>query len=89
MGQRSIKHVLRNDSLEEAGVGVPLVEIAGDCRVLVERHKGVLGYDDKKVWVRLSFGKLQIYGCGLKIVHMSKTQLVVSGQIHGVVLQRS
>ncbi len=86
---RSIKQVFKNDALEEAGLHVPLVEIAGDCRVLIERHKGVLGYDDKNVWVRLSIGRLQICGCCLKIVHMTKSQLVVSGQIHGVMLQRS
>lgn len=88
MGQRSLKQVFRTDLLDDAGVGVPLIEITGDRRVLVERHKGVLGYDDRMVCVRLSFGKLQICGCGLKILHMTKVQLVISGQIQTVTLQR-
>lgn len=88
MEKRSLKQVLGAGVLQESGVGVPLIEIAGDRRILVERHKGVLGYDDKKICVRLSFGKLQICGCGLKIVHMTKVHLVISGQIQTVVLQR-
>lgn len=88
MERRSFKQVLGAEVLQETGVGMPLIEIAGDRRVLVERHKGVLGYDDKKVCVRLSFGKLQICGCGLKIMHMTKVQLVISGQIQAVMLQR-
>lgn len=88
MEHRSMKHIFSTQPLQDAGVGVPLIELAGDRRILVERHKGILGYDDKKVCVRLSFGKLQICGCGLKIIHMTKAQLVISGQIETVMLQR-
>ncbi len=88
MGRRSVKELFSAGALQDSGVGLPLIEIAGDRRVLVERHTGVLGYDDRKVTVRLSFGMLQVCGCGLKIVHMTKAQLVISGQIQTVVLQR-
>lgn len=88
MEKRSLKQVLGAGGSLESGVGMPLIEVVGDRRILVERHKGVLGYDDKKVCVRLSFGMLQICGCGLKIVHMTKVQLVICGQIQAVILQR-
>lgn len=88
MEKRSLKQVFGAGGLLESGVGMSLIEVVGDRRILVERHKGVLGYDDKKVCVRLSFGMLQICGCGLKIVQMTKVQLVICGQIQAVMLQR-
>ena len=87
MGRRSLMEMF-SAGAGESGVGLPIVEIVADRRVLVERHKGVLGYDDGKVCIRLSFGRLQVCGCGLKIAHMTKSQLVISGQIQTVVLQR-
>lgn len=86
MRHSSIKDLMKSEIVERSNL--PLVEIAGDRRVLVERHKGVLGYDDQKVCVRLSFGKLQVCGCNLKIMQMTRSQLVISGQIQTVVLQR-
>ena len=82
----TVKTLLHSDPLQIAGL--PLVEIAGDQRVLIEGHKGVLGYDDTKVCVRLSFGIVQVCGCGLKIVNMTKAQLVIYGQIQIVSMQR-
>lgn len=67
---------------------LPLVEIAGDQRVLIERHKGVLGYDKQRVCVKLSFGVLTVNGCNLEIIHMSKVQLVVVGRIVEIVFKR-
>ena len=67
----------------------PLVEIVGDKRVLIERHKGVVGYDTQKVCVRLSFGVIIIDGCNLEIVNMTKTQLVITGRIQNVSMKRS
>ena len=82
----SVKALLHSNPLHSAGL--PLVEIAGDQRVLVEGHEGVLGYDDTKVCVRLSFGAVEVCGCGLKIVNMTKAQLVIYGRIQTVSMQR-
>lgn len=89
MKHRSMKMLFSSELQTEANLTLPLVEISGDRRVLVERHRGVLGYNDRNVCVRLSFGKLQVCGRGLKIVQMTKAQLVISGQIQTVTLQRS
>ena len=68
---------------------LPLVEILGDQRVLVERHKGVMGYDGHKICIKLSFGMIYVNGCNLEITHMSKDQMIITGKIHDVVLKRS
>ena len=68
--------------------GMPLVEIAGDCRVLVERHMGVIAYDNGQICVKVSFGQICVCGCDLELVQMTKAQLVIMGKIYSVTMQR-
>lgn len=68
--------------------GVTLVEIAGDCRVLVERHRGVLEYEQNKICIRATFGHVIVCGQELCLVQMTNSSLVISGKIQSLVLQR-
>lgn len=81
--------LFRRDETTSPTVSLPLVEILGDQRLLIERHKGVLGYDREKICIKLSFGMVLVCGCNLEITHMSKIQLVITGKIHSVVFKRS
>lgn len=79
------------DSMDLAGEpipGQPLIEIAGDSRVLIENHFGVKEYTREQICVMVKFGLVKICGCGLELSRMTREQLVVSGQIHSVSLQR-
>lgn len=64
----------------------PLVELAGDRRVIVENHYGVIGYDAQEICVKVRFGNIVICGDGLELVRMTKEQLVVMGAINCVKL---
>ena len=68
--------------------GVPVIEIAGDHRVLIERHKGVIEYGTERIRVRVRYGVVCISGCGLELTLMTNQQLIISGQINAVTLQR-
>lgn len=68
--------------------GVPVVEIAGDRRVLIERHRGVVEYGAQRICVRVSYGIICVTGCGLELTRMTGQQLIISGQIDCVQLQR-
>lgn len=68
--------------------GVPVVEIAGDRRVLVERHEGVIEYGTEQIRIRVKYGVICIGGCGLELKQMTKQQLVVSGRIDCIQIQR-
>lgn len=68
--------------------GVPIVEIAGDRRVLIERHGGVIEYGAQRIRVRVHYGVICVSGCGLELTRMTKQQLIISGQIDCVQLQR-
>lgn len=68
--------------------GVPLVELAGDRRVLIENHRGVLEYSDRRIGVRVGFGCVLIQGQELCLGKMTRQSLVIHGQIHSVSLER-
>lgn len=76
------------DLQDETLPGVPLVEIAGYRRVLVEHHMGVTQYSAEAVCLKVKYGGIRIAGCDLVISKMSKQQLVISGIIESVTVIR-
>lgn len=68
--------------------GQPIIELAGDHRVLVENHFGVKAYSREKIVVKVKFGLVHVCGCGLEMMRMTKDQLVIRGRIDGITLQR-
>ena len=72
----------------ESMPGLPLVEIAGDRRVLVENHGGVCQYGPEQICVRVKYGIVSVRGRGLEIAKLSREQLVISGRIDCVNLNR-
>ena len=69
--------------------GIPIVELAGERRVLIENHCGVREYLDNSVSIGVSFGLIQIHGTDLQIARMSSDALVVTGTIDSIKLERS
>jgi len=67
---------------------LPLIEIVGEHRVLVENHKGVIGYSDGEICVKVKFGFIRISGSQLMLSKLTKQQLVISGFIDSVSLCR-
>ncbi len=65
---------------------VPLVELVGKHRVLIENHKGVTAYDTEKILVRVEYGEICVSGKNLTLAKMSKEQLVICGDLCGVTL---
>lgn len=68
--------------------GQPIVEIAGDRRVLIENHIGVKEYSRERIGVKVKYGEVFVCGCGLELIRMTKEQLVISGRIDAVTIQR-
>jgi len=60
---------------------IPLIELVGQRRVLIEHHKGVLAYSSEEVQVKVDFGKLSVKGCGLYLSQINSEQLVIHGHI--------
>lgn len=60
---------------------VPLVELAGRNRVLIENHMGVLAYSLEEIQVKVAYGKLVVTGQNLQLLQLNAEQLVISGNI--------
>ena len=79
------------DSADLPGESLPgqcIVELMGDRRVLVEHHRGVQEYSRETIGVRVNYGVLQISGCDLELVQMTREQLIVRGTVHQLTLCR-
>lgn len=72
----------------ETGLGQPLIELAGQNRVLIEHHMGVTRYGREKICVKVKFGTVAVNGCGLELSRMTKEQLIICGRIDCVELHR-
>lgn len=82
------KMTMAVDLPDESIPGLPLVEISGNIRVLVEKHMGVTEYGPDRIRVRVKFGDICICGCGLELSRMTKGQLIIRGRIDTVSLNK-
>ena len=64
-----------------------LVELVGRNRLLVERHRGILGYSREEILVGTDYGLLRIEGEDLQLRCMSRDQLFLSGTVRSLTAQ--
>ena len=73
----------------EASAGLyPIIEISGDSRVFVEKHRGIQQYDPNRICISVSYGQISVTGSGMELCRMSKEQLVIRGKIESVAIIR-
>ncbi len=90
MGKHFLERLANATDMNDAHIpAVPLVEIAGDRRVLIEHHCGVTQYGRCCIRVRVKYGSVIISGKQLELTRMTGPQLIISGKIDGVQLERS
>lgn len=68
--------------------GQPLVELAGDRRVLIECYCGVSQYSCEEICIKVSYGCIQVRGSCLELARMTGEQLVVTGRIDSITILR-
>ena len=76
------------DLQDEPIPGLPVIELAGDRRVLIENHCGVTEYGRERIRIKVKFGQVSVCGQELELARMIKGQLVITGKIHSVELFR-
>ena len=76
------------DLQDEPLPGLPLVEIAGERRVLIENHHGVVEYGTQTIRVKVKFGQICVCGSSLELSRMNRGQLIISGRVDAVQLIR-
>ena len=70
----------------ESTGGVPITEIISNNRVVIERHKGIIGYSDDSICIHVTFGVIRVCGYRLSLAQMTKDRLVIIGKIDSVQL---
>ena len=67
---------------------LPVAELGGDRRVLIEHHRSIIRYSREEIAVAMDYGALCIRGSGLEIAQISRVQIVVTGQIASLTVER-
>ena len=88
-GSRFLEQLTQSaDMSGECLPGQSLLELLGDNRVLIERHRGVQEYSRERIGIKMRYGKVVVCGCGLEMIHMTRDQLVIRGRIDCITLHR-
>lgn len=76
------------DLASEPLPGIPLVEVYGHGRVLIENHLGVCQYTQSEICVKVSYGQVSVQGKCLELAKMTREQVVISGCVECISLCR-
>ena len=79
--------IFRNGLDTDELMGLPLMEIAGNERILIENHKGIIAYNCCEVCIRVQYGTATVYGQQLYFAEISKDRLVIVGKICDISLR--
>lgn len=74
--------------VNQAASNFPVLELAGDCRLLIENHFGVVQYSKDGIKVKLNYGKVYVGGSDLQLQQMTKERLLICGRIDIIRLER-
>ena len=84
-----LNRITEASTLTENGInGVPIIEIAGEKRVLIENHCGMREYGPDRISVNVKYGYITVCGEQLKLLEMTREKLVIHGRISSVSLVR-
>ncbi len=66
--------------------GVPVMELTGNRRLLIEQHKGILSYSTELVEINTGTLVVRVSGTELELVAMTERDLRIDGRISGLEL---
>lgn len=74
----------QTDDKHSVAFRMPLVEICGRNRVLIENHLGIYGYATEEITVKVRCGCIHVLGCNLRVSKVCKEKLIILGRIDSV-----
>jgi sporulation protein YqfC len=84
-----IQQILDRTNLSDECIpGKPVVELLGDCRLLIENHLGIVEYHCDRISVRVCYGMVVVKGRNLKLRQMSGGKLLIVGEIDCIGVKR-
>jgi len=73
----------------ESILGVPVVELCGNDRVLVENVNKVVSFTDQEVLLSVSLGGIRVLGDGLKLDYLGADRVLILGKIFNIGVESS
>ena len=86
--KRQLRILEQMRQMDEPILSLPLVELWGNGRVLIEGHSGVLDYGTETITVQVSYGRVRVTGMELQLCKLCARQLVITGNITSISLIR-
>ena len=84
-----IQQILDKTKLSDECIpGKPVVELLGDCRLLIENHLGIIEYHCDRISIRVCYGMIIVKGSNLKLRQMSGGKLLIAGIIDCIGVKR-
>ena len=68
---------------------MPLIEIIGYNRALVENHICIISYSIQEISVRVKYGYITLQGENLHLAYMYTEKLVITGNLRNIQLHSS
>lgn len=65
---------------------LPIVELVGHNRLLIENHQGVLSYATEEIKIKVSYGCVIVAGINMQLLEMSRVKLAICGRIDSLQL---
>lgn len=63
---------------------LPILELVGQRRLLIENHQGVLSYATNEIKIKVSYGCITVVGNELQLMEMNRVKLAICGRIDGM-----
>lgn len=83
------RNLLDSGGLEDECIpGQSVVELLGDNRVLIENHRSIMEYEFERICIGVSYGMVCIVGGNLRLRHVTRRKLLISGNIERLELHR-
>jgi sporulation protein YqfC len=80
------------DALElqhDVALNLPVLHVTGSDRLLMENHRGLLEFGRGKIRIASTAGTVEITGEGLDIKSVGREDVLVTGNIASIIINRS
>ena len=80
-----VTQILKSETISDGVIGnLPLVEILGTKRVLIENHRYIALYEPAEIDIHVAGGLISISGSNLSLAYMSMERIVITGNIESL-----
>jgi sporulation protein YqfC len=66
---------------EDTALDLPRITLSGDSKVILENHKGIVEYNDKRARIKTTLGVIRIEGAGLELKNINSEDIFIMGSI--------